>query len=160
MKSLIDKLKKEWSSPRRAIENGKETDFEFICEFNPEVSSEVSNIPDELAVFYRIANGAILFKDVKYGQWGLRIAPYTELEDFNKNAKEWRGEDLTDSDLVIGEFLGDLDLVITSLSGENYGKITICTPMEPREDWYHTNMNFEEFLESYIEGDGDKFWES
>lgn len=158
MKSLIDKAKQEWSSPRRAIEHGKETDFKFICEFNIGFTSEIENIPNSLGIFYKITNGAILFKDVDYGQWGLKIIPYEELNEFNQNTKEWRGEDLNDEDLIIGEFLGDLDLVVISLSKINYGNISICTPMEPREDWYHLNMNFEEFLERYIAGDGDKFW--
>lgn len=160
MEKLIDNLKIDWTIPKTTVDNGEESFFKFACEFNLGIEINDNKIPLELLEFYKISNGAILFKDVDYGQWGLKISPYDELNRFNDYTRSWRGEDIEVEDLVIGEFLGDLDLVLISLAEYNYGQIIICPEIDKRKDWYFLKMNFKKFLKKYVESEGNKFWEN
>jgi hypothetical protein len=159
MKELIEKIERDWSTAKSIVVNGEKTDFRFICELSEGYNKKIEGIPEALKEFYIQTNGAILFKDIDYGQWGLKIVPFEELSEFNTYSKSWRGEDLKNTDLVIGEFLGDLDLLILSLAELDYGMVIICTPIGPRVNWLKLNMNFENFLVKYIEQEGNKFWE-
>jgi hypothetical protein len=159
MNKLIDKLKTIWGTPKYGFHNGVKTPIKLICEFQEGIHIPKDIYPPEFIDFLSNSNGAELFKDSEFGQWGLKIFSLDELKLQNDEIKVWR-DDLSESDLIIGYFLGDSDLVVLSLSKEDFGDITICTPMELKEDWHHLNMNFEEFLQKYSKGDGDKFWES
>ncbi|TAE39863.1 MAG: SMI1/KNR4 family protein [Runella slithyformis] len=158
MEEIIIKLKEEWTFPKPIINDGEQSFFKFACEFNAGIYTDDAEIPSDLQKFYRISNGAILFKDVDYGQWGLKIIPYGELQSFNDYTRNWRGDDIEDMDLVIGEFLGDLELVLLSLNDYEYGQVIICPEIDKRDDWYFLKINFKEFLEKYVEAKGDKFW--
>ncbi len=117
------------------------------------------DIPQELAEFYSISDGGVLFKDVEYGQWGLHIYTYEELLSKNEYARTWKGG-LLKTDLVVGEFLGDLDLLFISTESRTYGQVAIAVPIYERENWFFLEMGFSEFLIKFIEAEGEKFWES
>lgn len=159
MKTIIEKAKEKWSVAMKVSHRGIISDYKYISVFNDGI--DVSNLvlPKELLAFYSFSNGTILFKDVEYSQWGLKIYPCSQLTELNERIKNYR-TDLFETDLIIGEFYGDSDLVILSLEEHNYGQVIICTPIDERKDWYFLKMNFEEFLEKYIESEGDKFWEN
>ena len=76
-----------------------------------------------------------LFNSFSYGQWGMKIYSSSQLAESNEKIRVYR-EDLSEKDLIIGEFYGDSDLIILSLEEYNYGEVIICTPMDKRKDWF------------------------
>jgi hypothetical protein len=158
MREIIERAKEKWSIAKKVSHSGIISDYKHISVFNDGIEVKVNNIPQELLALFSISNGLILFKDVEYGQWGLKIYPYPTLLNANEQIKSWR-TDLNKNDLIIGEFYGDSDLIILSLEDYNFGQVIICTPLDERKDWYFLKMNFEEFLEKYIDSEGEKFWE-
>jgi hypothetical protein len=68
-------------------------------------------LPKSIRGFYTVSNGADLFKDQEYGQWGLKL--YSIESNFaSKIYKSNRNNDALQSDLIIGEFYGDSDLLL------------------------------------------------
>ena len=158
MKTIIEKARAKWSVAKPVIHKGVTSQHKYISVFNDGINILHLTLPKELLEFYSLSDGTILFKDVEYGQWGMKIYPSSQLADLNEKVKIYR-EDLSESDLIIGEFYGDSDLIVLSLEEHNYGEVIICTPIDKRKDWHFLKMNFEEFLQKYFESEGDKFWE-
>jgi hypothetical protein len=154
---IINFLKAEWTIPKRAVHHGELSFFEFACQFNPGRDYSVGNseCPLDLIEFWKESDGARLFLDVTYGQWGLSIYSQKEVNKKSKAEKSRRPEDFISSDLIIGQFIGDLDLLLRLSDG----KIAVVTPMDPRSDWHIVAENFEEFLRQYSTHSGEKFWE-
>jgi hypothetical protein len=161
---MIELLKQNWSSPASAIHRGKETEFTFVCNFTPigvQVNNFPFNVPEDLKEFWSISVSAELFKDSEFSQWGLHIlSPEESLRTTNEE-KEMRSEEFEENDLVIGKFIGDTDLlVLSSDKGNNqYDTVRVALPIDPRKDWYIVASGFTEFLEKYIDKQGDKYWE-
>src|SRR5262245_32550880 len=75
-------------------------------------------LPVDIVRFWNESSGVRLFEDISYGQWGLIIwSPDRVIE--GQGIQEIRSKDFCPGDLVIGEFLGDLELPILR-----------CDPME------------------------------
>ena len=159
MKTIIEKAKANWSVAKPVTHNGVTSQYKYVSVFNDGVNILNLDIPKELLEFYSLSDGTILFKDIEYGQWGMKIYSSSQLAESNEKIRVYR-EDLSEKDLIIGEFYGDSDLIILSLEEYNYGEVIICTPMDKRKDWFFLKINFEEFLEKYFESEGDKFWEN
>lgn len=127
-----------------------------------EIFSNISvSIPREYEQFLTLTNGGVLFVDEQYGQWGLRLYGAETIQVKNQ---EWftsyRAKEFLFGDLIIGEFLGDSDLVILRCddSQPDYGNIIISLPMDTRADWFYLN-DFYEFISIFIQSEGEKFWE-
>ncbi|MDO5651587.1 MAG: SMI1/KNR4 family protein, partial [Moraxella sp.] len=121
------------------------------------------SVPNDYDELLMISNGLTLFVDEKYGQWGLRIYGCDEVVSRNRLWKEsYRRADLVYGDLIIGEFLGDSDLLIMRCDEDcdDFGSILISLPLDYRKDWYYPAASLSEFLKKYIEAEGEKFWES
>lgn len=155
MEKIIEKLKSEWSIPKKAHHHGEQTIFRLKCEFNPGVNIMDSTISPELMNFYNITNGAILFKDVDYSQWGLLVYSSDELYYKNREIKKVRDE-FNESEIIIGEFLGDSDLLLLN---QHNNSIVICTPILGRDDWHFLELTFTAFLNKFCTEEGEKFWE-
>jgi hypothetical protein len=161
---IINWLKQNWSSPAHAVHRGEETGFSFVNNFELGAGPGEDypfNIPDDLKEFWSISESAELFKDDEYGQWGLNILSPEQALIATEKQKEWRSEDFEENDLVIGKFIGDSDLLVLSSENENkqYDTVRVALPMDPRKDWYIVASGFTEFLEKYIDKQGDKYWE-
>ena len=76
-------------------------------------------LPSSFKDFLRISNGAILFRDTKYGQWGCKVYGLSELMQINQEIRTWRN--LPKSWLVFASWLGDQDILIfdTDVSNSN-----------------------------------------
>lgn len=154
---IVNLLKAEWTIPKRAIHNEELSFFEFACRFKPGCEYDVGNseYPVDLIEFWKESDGAELFKNLTYGQWGLSIYSQQEINQKNKIEKSQRPEDFISSDLIVGQFIGDSDLLLRLSDG----KIAVVTPLDPRSDWHIVADHFEEFLWQYSEHSGEKFWE-
>lgn len=69
-----------------------------------------------------------------------------------------RPDDIHENDIVVGEFLGDSDLLIVSC-GPHRDPVIIAGPISGREDWVSIGPSFCAFLDLFLDADGEKFWE-
>jgi hypothetical protein len=112
------------------------------------------SLPPELASFWATYRGGTLFRDIDFGQWGLVLHAPDESRDRTMYYRGL-GRHLVDSDIVFGEFLGDLDLLVIEPSG----RTLIAAPLDPRHAWFSL-PSLRAFLEEYVEANGAKFWEA
>jgi len=137
--------------------------FKSVCTVSePASSHEVEAlragrdpIPAELVEFWQLAGGARLFEDPDYGQWGLVLLSAASSRERTDAEFEMRPDDLAVGDIVIGEFLGDQELLLYS-AGEG---VLVALPLDSRGDWYRAGPTLTEFLERYTSSRGRKFWE-
>ena len=172
MKEKFEALKENWSQPRKAKYCSDECCPELSCIFYPSIEVEqladLSNtlhplcIPNEYKEFLMISDGALLFLDEKYGQWGLKLYDISSIgSEINKWNNTYRQDQLIFGDLIIGEFLADSDLLILRCDKNmpDYGNILISLPIDERKDWFKPANSLSVFLEKYIDSEGEKFWE-
>lgn len=171
VENLITRMREIWATPASAIHRGEECPFKLRCDFEsgPAASSEISELADRLQIevppdilnFWSVCNSALLFEDVKYGQWGLNImSPADSMAATNCYQKE-RPNDALAGDLIIGKFLGDSDLLLlrSNKNCEDYSSVMIVLPMDHRKDWAVPAKSLNAFIEMYELNHGDKYWE-
>jgi hypothetical protein len=103
-----------------------------------------------------------LFEDMNYGQWGLILwSPNQVISEQEKRIAQ-RKEDFHPGDLIIGEFLGDADLLVLRCdeASPDFGNVIIALPLDSREEWYVAANSLESFLSQFLAAKGDKFWEN
>jgi len=62
--------------------------------------------------------------------------------------------------VVIGEFLGDLELLVMAPSETGERRVLVALPLDDRDDWYSAAPNLARFLARYLGSHGSKYWES
>lgn len=165
--NVVKQLKADWSEPRIATHQGKPVAVPLVCRFEIPVNSvDLANarktiaIPPELLEFWQYANGASLFIDETYGQWGVHLWPVrVSIEETEKFSAD-RSRDFRRGDLVVGEFLGDSDLLLVRCdpNADDYGSVIIALPLDDRSEWDRAALSLEIFLLSYARTHGEKFW--
>lgn len=167
MGDIITMLKTDWAAPRQAVHHGEPSPFSLCCEFDaPATAEQIDQIgvsvPESLRQFWLHTQSAALFKDVDYGQWGLRILSPSESLQATQEYLQSRRRDAVTGDQVIGEFLGDSDVVVIRCdkSAEDFGEVLVALPIDSRPDWERVGYQFEDFLQRYVKSDGDKYWET
>jgi len=156
---------KGWKAPREAFHSGQKIPFLLACYLSDHPASEteiaqVEGGPD-LKTFWRLVSEAELFRDDSYGQWGLKILPPLEVVQTSEQERQERPDDMCESDLVIGEFIGDSDqlLIDTSRSEKGEYPVLVKLPIDAREEWSVVAGSFAEFLSRYVSAQGQKYWE-
>ena len=140
--------------------------MEFTSEFAPsgvpkeEIQRQQAGIPQDLIDFWTSHQSARLFEDRNYGQWGLVIFSPDESASSTREFFEERRSDARVGDLVVGEFLGDSDLLLVrcDCNQEDYAEVIVALPLDPREEWYRVSKSFLNFLSSFGRCGGKKFW--
>jgi hypothetical protein len=118
-------------------------------------------LPSSYEQFLLIHNGASLYREKKYGQWGFHI--YNTQELLSKN-ELWHSiyEDLPPSYLVFAESLGDSDLLIidtnrqSKIPQEYY--ILDGDTASPIASWSLIARSFGEWLNYLVVAQGAKYW--
>lgn len=164
IKDNIKSLKTKWSNPKHASHRGEKTVFKLVCEFSLGTIEDIDQImpfeiPKSLKEFWRTSEKTILFKDSEFSQWGLEILSPREAILLTNEQKSERPEDIQKTDLIIGRFLGDSDLLVISCDMNDFESLYIALPIETRESWPKIAMNFNEFLMKYSNSEGEKYWE-
>lgn len=168
--TLINELKQNWQTPK--LPTYDPHSFELSCIINDGFLANdladrlailgIHHLPKDYLDFMTASNGAMLFYDEKYGQTGLKLYDADEIASANIHwQNSYRNKDLLPSDLIIGEFIGDSDLLLLNcdIKSEAYGKIIISLPIDKREDWYFLSEDFGEFLNYFVLYEGKKYWE-
>jgi len=164
---ILERLKSEWSTPKMANHAGKPVAVPLGCSFECPSTEErlkavmnIVSLPQSLLDFWRSNDGASLFEDHEYGQWGLRI--FTTLDSISKTANFMteRPAECRSGDLVIGEFLGDSDQLIIRCDRTlpDYGSVLVALPLDARDVWDVAAASLETFLTTYASTHGEKFW--
>ena len=62
-------------------------------------------------------------------------------------------------DVIVGEFRGDLDLLIVrcDADAEDFGRATIRLPLDERASWPAWD-DLASFLDDFVAHDGEKYW--
>lgn len=160
---ILRRLAGAWSTPRTATHRGEITPLELRCSLEeaPATSEAHMPLPAELAEFWRDSGGARLFEDTTYGQWGLVLLGRDAAADRTEMFVEERLRDARPGDLVVGEFLGDQDLLLVRCDQEasDFGSVLVALPLDGREDWYVLAPSLTAFLEEFEQEEGAKYWE-
>ncbi len=115
----------------------------------------------ELRVLWENVSSLRLFEDVRYGQWGLILWSPEQVVDAHRKHVKGREQDFRPGDVILGEFLGDSDLLVLRCDpeAEDYGSVLIALPIDPRAEWYRVGTSLLGFLMKFVEAQGEKFWE-
>jgi hypothetical protein len=143
-----------------------ENPFKLACSFDEPASQEEiasawpgAEVPDELVQAWSSSRQSRLFEDVDYGQWGLVLLSPQDAGRRTAEEHAQRPDAYHADDIVIGEFLGDQELLVFAPSEADPGHVLIALPMDDRRDWYSVAANFAEFLNRYLAALGSKYWE-
>jgi hypothetical protein len=116
-------------------------------------------LPAEVVDLWRAARTARLFEDADYGQWGLiLLAPDASRRRTDAELTA-RSVQFRHDDVVVGEFLGDQDLLIVAPSEAGIRCVLVATPLDARMEWFGAGEGLAAFLEAYFEAGGEKYWE-
>ena len=117
-------------------------------------------LPDDYKEFLKTSNGATLFKDIEYGQWGCVLYGLDELIEKSKQVKNAYGDLFKESWLVFAEWLGDGDLFIFDLEkvSNNEKKYLLYGGGCDSPADYRYLRNFEIWLDRLIVAQGAKYW--
>jgi uncharacterized protein YrzB (UPF0473 family) len=163
-KETLETVKRDWATPKTAIHNGENCPFLLQCTIVDRTDTDdivEKEMPESLMRFWEKYSKARLFEDVEYGQWGLNILAINEVTKKTKEYFELRNAEAKEGDYVVGEFLGDSDILIVRCdkNESDYGNVIVALPIDPRKDWYIVSEDFGSFLEKYMKCQGDKYWE-
>ena len=160
----IEQLR-EWKAPRRATHRDGPCPFLLSCTLSEETASEDElremSIDQGLRAFWRQTRSADLFKDVRYGQWGVQILPPDQALQVTDLEGSERPDQFLPTDLVIGKFYGDAELLLADGSRCKNGEtpILVVLPLYTRSSWPEAARSFEGFLDLFTAAQGDKYWE-
>jgi|GEM_PF-2866118 len=120
------------------------------------------SIPDEVSDFWRSFERVVLFEDIEYGQWGLHLFDEAESQVATREYARSRPAEFAAGDLILGEFLGDSEILLirTNIQSADYGSVLIVLPLYRRDEWDRPADSLATFLDTYIEAQGEKYWET
>jgi hypothetical protein len=118
-------------------------------------------LPHSLLELWHSFGALRLFVDIRFGQWGLVIHDPCEAMRIHELVTSQRTTEFWKSDAVIGEFIGDADVLCVNCDPRSpeYESVFVATAIDKRRTWKSVSPNLQTFLSTYIQGGGDKFWE-
>jgi hypothetical protein len=115
-------------------------------------------LPESYVNFLRISNGAELFKDLKYGQWGCQLLSLQEILETKAYYNQENPDFLNSYQYVFAKWIGDSDVTIFDTSKtENY--IIDIQECDKVEESIIFKWDFEKWLDRYIVAQGAKYWQ-
>ena len=118
-------------------------------------------LPDELRSLWLEVARARLFEDETFGQWGLVLLGPEEAVSATRKTHERRPEQYRSGDLMVGEFLGDSELLVVRCDARasDFGSVIVAAPIDRRHDWSTVATGIESFIRTFIDQRGQKFWQ-
>jgi len=159
--AIIDAIRADWSHPRRAMHTHGECPFLLRSSFVEgsgvaEKFRLFSGCNAQLLAFWGLCASADLFKDERFGQWGVELLDATEAHVQTVALSDLRPLDCRDGDVVFGRFYGDSELLVMDACG----RVLICGPLDERKDWLEAAGSLVGFLTRLHEAQGAKYWEA
>ncbi len=119
-------------------------------------------IPSHYEQFLLYCNGALLYHDDRYGQWGFRLYGTQDLFVENVRCKELYGEDWSSAYLAFAESLGDADLLVldtAQLKDEGRDcRVVDGNGDDPPPLWKAAARSFSDWLDRLVVAQGAKYW--
>jgi len=116
-------------------------------------------LPSDAVELWATCREGRLFEDVDYGQWGLALLAPSASAARTAEERGARPSQFRPDDIVLGEFLGDQELLVLAPSESGWRRILIAFPLDDRSDWFGAAETLGQFLEQYFDHVGDKYWE-
>jgi hypothetical protein len=158
----LDRFRRQPSPPEGSTTNP----FKLVSTLDgPAGGNEVEDawsgheLPSDAVDLWAACREARLFEDVDYGQWGLALLAPSASATRTAQEREARPSDLRPDDIVLGEFLGDQELLVLAPSETGRRKVLIALPLDSRADWFGAAADLGEFFGRYFDSAGDKYWE-
>lgn len=119
-----------------------------------------TDLPRDMQVLWERTDGARIHEDLTFGQSGLVLWSHADAVVRTSRERGARAE-YVDGDLVVGEFLGDADLVVVRIDPRqpDFGFVLIAEPIYGRPDWPVAATGIGDFLLAFIRSGGEKYWE-
>jgi len=142
--------------------------FEWFKPANLEQIQEVEQqlslaLPQDYKMFLNeISNGAILFHDKEYGQWGFKLFGTKELVEMQTKWKNSLPIDWNTRLIAYGELFGEANALVFDLRKPTKDSLS-CRVLESNaydefKDWTVLSRSFHEWLEHLIIAQGNKYW--
>jgi hypothetical protein len=126
------------AEPRDGCEDSP---FKLGCSLSGSVTNEEiasawpgTALPEELVQAWWVSRESRLFEDVDYGQWGLILMSPAASAIRTAEQRAQRPSAYRPDDVVMGEFLGDLELLVMAPSEVGDRRILIALPLDERQD--------------------------
>lgn len=120
----------------------------------------VEGLPSDALNLWTEASKARLFEDLDFAQWGLVILAPAESAIRTRHEQLARPSEYRRSDVIIGEFLGDQDLLVLAPSERGPRRVMVALPLDDRSTWFGVAPDLGSFLAKYFANAGRKFWET
>jgi hypothetical protein len=143
--------------------------MQLTCKVDPPVRYDKSQleanlsvtIPEDLVVLWQEVSQLRLFEDIQFGQWGLILWSPLEVTGHHRENVADRPEQYVKGDLIVGEFKGDQEMLLVrcDVAATDFGAVLIALPIYSRRDWYVAARSLTDFLVSFVDAQGHKFWE-
>ena len=163
MHDLITSWERNWASPRRISLSGVELPTAVVCRINRPGTSVAGHghFPPDVTELWAHASSAILFLDADFGQSGLKIFSGSEADSRTAEFAKERARDFLPGDFVLGEFIGDLELLLvrTDPNERDFGQVLVARPIDGRRYWPPVADRLLKFLDRFTQAEGEKYWE-
>jgi hypothetical protein len=157
---VIDKLTEEWGIPKNPRR------VPSLTQCTAERADETivdTQIPPDVVDFWNLYRRANLFIEVESQLWGLKLFGYKESIDETERFKNGPYAEYLykDGDFVLGKFFGYPDLLIVRCDPKaaDFGHVFVAIYDGKRDEWYHVENSFADFLERYADAEGETYWE-
>jgi hypothetical protein len=122
-----------------------------------------SNLPADFIIFLsKIANGAVLYYDKVYGQWGYKIYG---TEDIVEKQEYWHKcipIDQWSQFIVFAELYGEATIMVFDLDRPSRDKnsfaVLEASAYDPVDEWRIASKSYHEWLDRLVTAQGDKYW--
>lgn len=127
----------------------------LMCRLGAGIAS--SGIPDgapaQLRELWTRTSGGPLLVDEQFGICGLVLHGPAEARQRSRDRAD-HGYDISESDWVLGEFIGDTDMLVIDAEGG----VLVSAGSYPGGDWYRFD-SLVGLLLGYVESHAEKYWE-
>lgn len=117
-------------------------------------------IPEPYLAFLRYSNGATLYRDILYGQWGYILYSAETLVAARNKWQETLG--LPADYLVFGECIGDPELLLFRIDSnmpDEHGAVVVHAELAlDLAEWRIVEGSFYDWLDHLIVAQGAKYW--
>jgi hypothetical protein len=143
--------------------------FEWFPPTSVEITAETEqqlgkSLPKDYVTFLStITNGAVMFYDLQYGQWGFKIYGTSELLEKQRLWQHSLEGKWKSHFVAFAENFGDEYVMAFDLERPTSNAIS-CTvvqgsPYDPVEYWPVASRSFYEWLDHLVTAQGAKYWE-
>jgi hypothetical protein len=145
---------------RASFQWAKQASWEQVLEVKKRVKNQLPN--DYVDFLTQISNGAILFSDAQYGQWGYRLFGTDELIERQVHWQKSIPVDWESRYFAFCELYGEahvlvFDLSQPTLNNKSYAVVE-ASALDPIKYWTTAARSFSEWIDHLITAQGDKYW--